>query len=454
MKTTIAAIIAGVSLLTSGAWADNTPSAAGLNDSLAYDQAYWSRPHNPYETAHFPDILDVLERGNRVVELDVWESGGSLVVKHDPTQGDLDNNCQGGTGGWFADCLTDLASWSDDHPNHLPITLQLDLKAGLWAGWGASARQQLNSALANELGNRILTPEQVRQYTGHTNLREGVLAAGWPSLGSMRGKFLVLITGGPIGAKNQIQRAYVEQFGASANALVCPQAEGAAYFDAYGSAKDFSGYAANSWVVCGNTDAGKYVSQTLEASALNRQLVNLWASDEYRFDAFHQAYMAVASGASMISRETLDTYGQHIPLNGERRSIPNRFALQAEHSGLCLTVENAQYGNGSDLIQSACTGNANQLFRYSDETQLRSVGNETYCFDIEGGQSTAGKPLHLWDCDGGDSEKWRLTTQGQLVGMGNRCAEIPNGSQTSGVQARLANCDGAYAGQRFAILPL
>lgn len=428
------------------------PSAAGLSDNLAYDEAYWSRPHNPYETGQFSNLLDVLNRGNRVVELDVWESGGQLVVKHNSGDGDYANNCNGGSGGSFADCLNDLVSWSNSHPNHLPITLQIDLKAGLLFGWDSGARSQLNNQLSQTLGSRIFTPEEIRQYTGNSSLRLGVVNSGWPTIGSLRGQFLVMLTGGPIGQKNQTQRAYIEQFGNQAQALVCPQAEDPIYFDAYGSAKDFSGYAANNWVVCGNTENLKYWSQTVEASALNRQVINIWSSNNSHFDAYHNAYIAVASGASMISRETLDSYGNRIPLNGERRSIPNRFSLQAEHSGQCIDIDNASYADGSDLLQWTCHGGVNQVFRYSDETQLRAVGNEAYCFDIDGGQSVAGKGLHLWDCDGGDSEKWRLTTSGELVGMGNRCAAIPGSSQQSGTQAQLANCSGG-ANQRFNLIP-
>ncbi|MFG1497903.1 Ca2+-dependent phosphoinositide-specific phospholipase C [Saccharospirillum sp. HFRX-1] len=428
------------------------PSAAGLSDNLAYDQAYWSRPHNPYETAQFSNLLDVLNRGNRVVELDVWESGGQLVVKHNGTDGDYANNCNGGSGGSFADCLNDLVSWSNSHPNHLPITLQIDLKAGLLFGWDSGARSQLNSQLSQTLGSRIFTPEELRQFTGNSSLRLGVLNNGWPTIGSLRGQFLVMLTGGPISQKNQTQRAYIEQFGNQAQALVCPQAEDPIYFDAYGSAKDFSGYAANNWVVCGNTENLKYWSKTVEASALNRQVINIWSSDNHHFDAYHNAYIAVASGVSMISRETLDSYGNRIPLNGERRSIPNRFRLQAEHSGQCLDVAGASYADGSDIHQWNCHDGVNQVFRYSDETQLRAVGNEEYCFDIDGGQSVAGKGLHLWDCDGGDSEKWRLTTSGELVGIGNRCAAVPGNSQQNGTQAELANCSGG-ANQRFNLLP-
>jgi hypothetical protein len=87
-----------------------------------------------------------------------------------------------------------------------------------------------------------------------------------------------------------------------------------------------------------------------------------------------------------------------------------------------------------------------QQWHYSDETQLRAVGNDKYCFDINGGDGNNGDQLHIWDCDGGASEKWQLQPDGQLVGMTGRCADVVN--TNLGTRLQIRDCNGS-ASQRF-----
>jgi hypothetical protein len=70
--------------------------------------------------------------------------------------------------------------------------------------------------------------------------------------------------------------------------------------------------------------------------------------------------------------------------------------------------------------------------------------------DISGGSAGAGKTMHLWDCDGGDSEKWFITTDGRFRSRQNTgyCATVPNGTLNTGVQLRTEVC-GTASWQRF-----
>lgn len=49
---------------------------------------------------------------------------------------------------------------------------------------------------------------------------------------------------------------------------------------------------------------------------------------------------------------------------------------------------------------------------YTAEGQLRPKGNNHYCMDVAGGQAGRCKQVHIWDCDGGVSEKWSVRPWG------------------------------------------
>lgn len=439
--------VAAALLLSAGASAD-VPAGQPLAGTTAYNAAYWSRPHNTYEKAHFAKLTDVLDRGNQVVEIDIYDASG-FPVKHDPGEAATANNCKGGAGGLLQDCLRDIKAWSDAHPGHLPITVQFDLKPslGLW-GWDASYMAALNTLVANELGAKVYKPETLRAFTGYASLREGVYRAGWPSVDSLRGRIILQMMGGPIGDKNDTQEEYVNQFGSAAQIFVCPEAHEPKHFYWNGNAKDFDDANTNKWVVCGNHEAVQYWYKDTLTAQQNGQLVNLWSSNETQFDAFNQMYLAVGWGASMISHESVDTFSGKLPLNGIRRSVPTGFTLRSAQSGYCVEIQSGLYANGSDLNQRPCTGGVPQQWTYS-ETQLRAVGNAEYCFDIEGGNGNNGDKLHIWDCDGGSSEKWQLQTDGRLIGMNGRCADVVD--NTNGTRLQIRNCTGG-ASQRFDII--
>ncbi|MGK9167412.1 ricin-type beta-trefoil lectin domain protein [Inquilinus limosus] len=424
------------------------PNAQPLLGTTPYNAAYWSRPHNAYERSQFARLTDALDRGNQVIELDVYDNSG-LPVRHDWNGSNTDNNCRGGAGGMLRDCLRDIKAWSDAHPGHLPITIQLDLKPseGLW-GWGGQFMAALDSTVIQELGLKLYRPEVLRTYTGYASLREGVYRVGWPTVDALRGRIIVLMMGGPIGDKNDTQEEYVKQFGANAHIFVCPEAHIPTDFVWSSPANDFDDPATNQWVVCGNMKELKYWYRNTITAQQNGQLVNLWSDDHWQFDAYHQMYLAVGWGASMISRESVETWGGKLPLNGVRRSVPTRFTLSSEHSGYCVEIQSGVYGNGSDLNQFSCTDAVPQQWIYSDETQLQAVGNHKYCFDIEGGDGNNGDQLHIWDCDGGASEKWQLQPDGRLIGMNGRCADVVD--TVLGRRLQIRNCTGA-ASQSFRI---
>jgi len=100
-------------------------------------------------------------------------------------------------------CLTQVKDWSDDHPDHLPIAILLELKtdvipdpidAGFVQPLPFTARDldaldaEIRSVFARD---EIITPDTVRGDAA--TLEAAILGEGWPTLGAARGKVMFLM---------------------------------------------------------------------------------------------------------------------------------------------------------------------------------------------------------------------------------------------------------------------
>lgn len=110
---------------------------------------------------------------------------------------DLDFRSQGLT---LADCLHQLRTWSEAHPNHHPVFITLEAKdEGLkLPGFTVPEKftektfEELDESLINNLGKEnILTPDMVRGK--HGTLNDAVTHNDWPTLEQAKGKFLFIL---------------------------------------------------------------------------------------------------------------------------------------------------------------------------------------------------------------------------------------------------------------------
>jgi hypothetical protein len=132
-----------------------------------------------------------LDSGIRSFELDVRYRRGHFETMHVPL---VDNRS---TVPDFRLALREVAAWSDRNPGHVPITLLLELGAD-WAFLDPGLRpirgpelDALDGVIRAELGSRLLTPDDVR--AGAPSLSAAVAARGWPALGAVRGKIVVIL---------------------------------------------------------------------------------------------------------------------------------------------------------------------------------------------------------------------------------------------------------------------
>ena len=112
-------------------------------------------------------------------------------------------------------CLTDIKSWSDAHPKHIPLFILIEAKVqDVPILPGATHTVPFSPALFDDLDReflsvfpreRIITPDDVR---GHfATLNAAVRAKNWPKLRDARGKilFLMLTANGPAGAAGYLE---------------------------------------------------------------------------------------------------------------------------------------------------------------------------------------------------------------------------------------------------------
>jgi hypothetical protein len=187
-----------------------------------------------WEYTHLP-LPQELDHGVREIELDVFvdsPSGGHYATPKvvpllglapiDPRMSqpglkvlhiqeiDFRSSCP-----TFVSCLEQVKAWSDAHPDHLPITIQIEPKddsIGDPAGLGfvdpllwttpafATLEAEIESVFPHE---RLIRPADVKG--DHSTLREAVLDTGWPTLESARGK--VMFTLDDTGAERALYRA-------------------------------------------------------------------------------------------------------------------------------------------------------------------------------------------------------------------------------------------------------
>ncbi|TCC64693.1 hypothetical protein E0H73_09990 [Kribbella pittospori] len=117
---------------------------------------------------------------------------------------DYNTNCD-----TFVLCLQQVKSWSDKHPDHVPITINLELKQSdpnvVAAGgvqsppWDAAALDGVDREIRSVFPEKgLLTADDIRK-PGLT-LEQSVLTKGWPKLDAVRGQVLFYFDNGGPGA--------------------------------------------------------------------------------------------------------------------------------------------------------------------------------------------------------------------------------------------------------------
>jgi lysophospholipase L1-like esterase len=116
-------------------------------------------------------------------------------------------------------------------------------------------------------------------------------------------------------------------------------------------------------------------------------------------------------------------------------------AVRAVGAGKCLDVPNASQANNTQLAIWDCNGGNNQRWTYTSAKQLMVYGNK--CLDASGHGRTNGTPVIIWDCGGGANQQWNVNANGTITGVeSGLCLDVTGGSTANGSLIQLWSCTG------------
>ncbi len=112
----------------------------------------------------------------------------------------------------FTEALLEIKKWSDNHPDHIPIIITMNLKDEVIERLGFTSPLPFSMDALDSVDNEILSviewdkliyPDMVR--TTYSSLEEAVIKNGWPLLSNVRGKLLFMLDAG-----ESINNLYIE----------------------------------------------------------------------------------------------------------------------------------------------------------------------------------------------------------------------------------------------------
>ncbi len=176
-----------------------TTAPTTLDDAIGLNQIQVIGSHNSYHVSNFDQIGDLspaavaldythdplteqLDGGLRSFELDIWlEDDGHLHVLHFP---DFDpiSTCD-----LFTECLTEIHDWSQDHPDHVPLGILVEVKVSA-EDFGTTGIDQIDEDVRSVFAEgEVITPDDVR---GDAATLAAAVPAGWPALAEARGQVM------------------------------------------------------------------------------------------------------------------------------------------------------------------------------------------------------------------------------------------------------------------------
>ncbi len=193
---------------------------AELNSGIKFNELRYIATHNSYQTEGTEEICTIysslseltfgllgseagfkretvteqLNNGVYSLELDIetFDRNGeiSFTCMHSPKT-DMATSCYD-----FALTLKEIAMWSDNNPDHLPVTIIVEPKTLVFAlkdmkSFKLEYAQAFDALLREQLGDKLFTPDDMlRDYPTFAALRAD---DGWCEVKDMLGKVLILL---------------------------------------------------------------------------------------------------------------------------------------------------------------------------------------------------------------------------------------------------------------------
>ncbi len=193
----------------------------------------------------------------------------------------------------FTDCLKAIRDWSDAHPGHLPIFIQIETKEGRKpvladayrpadpAPFTEPAWRRLHAEIGGVFGaERLFLPRDLRGR--HASLNQAIRQEGWPRVSELRGKVIFLLLDSP-----EQQDAYVALIERGLEPILFPSRNPADPFTA--------------WMIEPTPDR-RTIRPLVEAGFLVYTRADADSAEPRRNDSARAAE-ALASGAQLISTD-------------------------------------------------------------------------------------------------------------------------------------------------------
>jgi hypothetical protein len=243
---------------------------------------------------------------HRAVKKYCWQNTASKIeelkkpgfkILHIP---DIDFNPTNYT---FVSAITEIKKWSDAHPNHLPVFINVetetaspgDIKSYL-KGFAKAA--PFDTVAANELDREIksvfgeqlkgvITPDEVRG--NYPTLEKAALAGNWPTLSSARGKVIFIVDGD--GNSSDVYRSGHPSLQGRAMFVYSPAGTPEAAFVICNGAKeeykDIQKYVQKGYIIRTRSDAGTTQAREGDYSSMKAAFssaAQIVSTDYYRPD--------------------------------------------------------------------------------------------------------------------------------------------------------------------------
>lgn len=100
----------------------------------------------------------------------------------------------------------------------------------------------------------------------------------------------------------------------------------------------------------------------------------------------------------------------------------------------CLDAQGSSTDNGTPIILWQQNGGDNQKWTLTSDGYIESSMDGNKCLDIQGDNPNNGTPIILWEKNGGDNQKWRLTQEGYLESVldSSKCMDVQGGNPDNG----------------------
>ena len=191
-----------------------SPSAHPADDTLRLNQLQLKATHNSYRPGqldnplvdwrydHPPLEVQLEEQGVRGLELDlVYDAElDRYRIEHIPEL-DAETHCP-----FLSDCLEDVRRFSERHPGHHPIFIQVEPRGSFDEDTDARIALFEREVRAIFDESQLITPDSVRGDA--PTLSAALEERGWPTLGETRGKIFIYLD-----SKREISIAYAGEGG-------------------------------------------------------------------------------------------------------------------------------------------------------------------------------------------------------------------------------------------------